>query len=562
MTLTRRHWLLLSVAGLALAASVTSLGNAFAYDDNLAILINPRAHTLHAPWQAFAESYWPKERGGGLYRPLTILLFALQWLIGDGAPLVFHATNVLLYAGLSCAVLLLGLELLPEIGAWLVAALFAVHPVHVEAVGNLVGQAELTAGLAMVWATILYLRWRKAAPDSPLTPRQLATLVTLYLAACLCKEHGVVLPALLLLTELTVIPAAGRLDTSTARPLDRSTSRLLTLRPTYLLLAAAGIAFLAARTAVLGNFVGDQSALTFQQIGRSERLLTMFGLVPQWLRLLYWPAHLQADYSPQETRVVTSLDSGALAGAAVLFAIIGLGLALRRRQPVVALGIGWALIALLPSSNLLLPTGIVLAERTMMLPSAGALLVIGSLFTRLVERWSRLEARPRRARFTGLALGVAAVITAGGLRSALRQPVWANDDVFKAQMVLDAPRSYWAQWLYGDYLYFTDQLQEGERHMRLAVQLEPNNPYILMLLGQRYQDHGFCQPAIEFLGRSVALTPERWRTRLRLIRCQLQLGRFDDARAQIHTGLEVGLSPADFKAALRSVDSAAAVRQP
>jgi uncharacterized protein HemY len=95
--------------------------------------------------------------------------------------------------------------------------------------------------------------------------------------------------------------------------------------------------------------------------------------------------------------------------------------------------------------------------------------------------------------------------------------------------------------------------------MRLAVQLEPNNPYILMLLGQRYQDHGFCVPASEFLARSVALTPERWRTRLRLIRCQLALGRYDEARAQIRTGLAVGLSPSDFKAALHSVDSAAAL---
>lgn len=551
MTIGRREWLLLSVAGLALAASVSSLGNAFAYDDNLAILINPRVHTLQAPWQMLAESYWPKDRGGGLYRPLTILFFALQWAIGGGAPLVFHLVNVLLYALLSASVLLLALELLPEVPAWVVAALFAVHPVHVEAVGNIVGQAELTAALAMVWAVILYVRWRRAAPAAPLSGRQLFILVALYLAACLCKEHGVVLPALLLALEFTVIPGPAG---STLDP------RLSTLRPAYLLLAATGIAFLAVRTTVLGDFVGDQSALTFQQIGPAQRVLTMFGLVPEWLRLLYWPAHLQADYSPQETRVVTSLDLGALAGAATLLAIIAIAVVQRRRHPLVSLGIGWALIALLPSSNLLLPTGIVLAERTMMLPSVGALLVVGGVVTALMSRWDRLEPARRRPRLSALGLACALLLVAGALRSAIRQPVWANDEVFKARMVVDAPKSYWAQWLYGDYLYFTDHLQEGEKHMRLAIQLEPNNPYILMLMGRRYQDHGFCEPAIEMLSRSVAITPDRWRTRLRLIRCQLQLGRFDDARAQIKTGLEVGLSPADFKAARVSVDSAAALR--
>ncbi|HTO74187.1 MAG TPA: hypothetical protein VMJ30_10210, partial [Gemmatimonadales bacterium] len=480
MTLTRRHWLALSIAGLALAASVTSLGNAFAYDDNLAILINPRVHTLHAPWQAFAESYWPKERGGGLYRPLTILLFAVQWAIGGGAPLVFHLFNVLLYAALSVMVLAFAGLLLPEAAAWLVAALFAVHPVHVEAVGNVVGQAELTAALAVVGACFLYLRWRTAAPAEPLTGRQLAALVTLYLAGCFCKEHGVVLPALLLLLELTIIPRPEGRTASTLDP------RLSTLRPAYLLLAGIGIAFLAVRTSVLGAFVGDQSALTFQQVTGSQRVLTMLGLVPQWLRLLYWPAHLQADYSPLETRVITRLDVVALAGAIVLVGIIALGVALRRRQPAIAFGIGWTLIALLPTSNLLLPTGILLAERTMMLPSVGALLVVGALMPLVVGRLSPSTA-PRPALLVALGVAFAVLIAAAAWKSAIRQPVWANDEVLKQQLVIDAPKSYWAQWLYGDYLYNTDRLQEGERHMLRAVQIEPNNPYILMLLGQRYQ---------------------------------------------------------------------------
>ncbi|HKV75095.1 MAG TPA: hypothetical protein VJN95_11290 [Gemmatimonadales bacterium] len=543
--MTRRHWLALSIAGLALAASVTSLGNGFAYDDNLAILINPRVHTLHAPWQAFAESYWPKERGGGLYRPLTILLFGVQWAIGGGAPLLFHLVNVALYAALSVLVLTLASLILPEAAAWLVAALFAVHPVHVEAVGNVVGQAELTTALAVVAAVILYLRWRARAPSERFTGRQLGLLGALYLAGCFCKEHGVVLPALLLAAELTVV--------ADPRPMRE---RLPTLRTSYLWFAALGLAFLALRTTVLGAFVGDQSALTFQQLDGRQRVLTMFGLVPEWLRLLYWPAHLKADYSPLETRVVTAVDAGAVAGALVLLAIIALGIALRQRRPVLSFGIGWALVALLPTSNLLLPTGILLAERTMMLPSVGALLVIGALIPVLVARLSPAST-PRRSAVVVVSGLMALLIGVAAWRSALRQPVWANDDVLKQQMVLDAPRSYWAQWLYGDYLYNTDRLQEGERYMLRAVQIEPNNPYILMLLGQRYQDHGFCVPAAEFLARSVAITPERWRTRLRLIRCQLDLRRYDDARAQIRTGLEVGLSPSDFKAALVSVDSAA-----
>jgi protein O-mannosyl-transferase len=543
VTIPRRGWLALSVAGLALAASLTSLGNGFAYDDNLAILINPRVHTLAFPWQAFVQSYWPVDRGGGLYRPLTVLLFAVQWAVGQGSPFVFHLVNVLLYAGLSALVFWCALALLPEGAAWLVAALFAVHPVHVEAVGNLVGQAELTTALAVVLAVGLYLRWRQAAPEAPLAGRRVGLLGLLYLAACTTKEHGIVLPGLLLAAEATVLVAGPW------------RARVRQLRPLYLLLALIALAFLAVRTRVLGSFAGDLSAQSFQSLGAWPRLLTMLALVPQWIRLLYWPAHLQADYSSQETRVIHAPDLAVAFGALLLLLAAGIAVRVRRDQPVVTFGVLWVLIALFPTSNLVIPTGIVLAERTMFLPSIGAMLVLGALGTRLWPRASRGTPFVR----TLATAGLGCLLAAAALRSAARQPVWANDEVLKTQMVIDAPRSYWAHWLYGDYLYHTDRLAEGERHMRLAVELEPDNAYIQMLLGQRYQDHGFCEPAVQYLARSVELTPERWRTRLRLIRCQLDLGRLDDARAQIQTGLAVGLSPSDFKAALRSVDSAAAV---
>jgi hypothetical protein len=544
VTLSRPSWLALSLVGLAFAASLTSLGNGFAYDDQFIIVTNPRIHDLAGAWRFFGQTYWPPDRGTGLYRPLTILFFAGQWAVGQGSPFLFHLVNVLLYAGLSALVFWCALALLPEGAAWLVAALFAVHPVHVEAVGNVVGQAELTTALAVVLAVGLYLRWRQAAPAAPLSGGRVAGLGLLYLVACLTKEHGIVLPGLLLAAEATVLAEAGPWR-----------ARVRPLRPLYLLLTLLALAFLAVRTRVLGSFAGDLSAQTFQSLGAWPRLLTMLALVPEWVRLLYWPAHLQADYSSQETRVIHTPDLAVALGAVVLLGAIWLAIRFRRNHPVVAFGILWVLVALFPTSNLVIPTGIVLAERTMFLPSVGAMLVVGDLAVRV---WAGLkEGTPILRSLAAVALGT--LICAAAIRSAARQPVWANDEVLKTQMVIDAPRSYWAHWLYGDYLYHTDRLAEGERHMRLAIELEPDNAYIQMLLGQRYQDHGFCQPAVQYLSRAVELTPERWRTRLRLIRCQLDLGRFDDARAQIQAGLAVGLSPSDFKAALRSVDSAAAV---
>jgi hypothetical protein len=499
---------MLSVIGLALAASLTSLGNGFAYDDQPIIVANPHVHSLAGFAHRFIETYWPAKDSAGLYRPLTILLFALQWAIGGGGPFVFHLVNVLLYAALAAAVFGLARQLLPEAGAWLAAALFAVHPVHVEAVANGVGQSELTAALAVVGALALYLSWRRSAPLQPLSGSQTAWLAGLYLVACGTKEHGVVLPALLLLAEFTVI------EDSRAPRL-----RLAALFPALALLAGLGLGFLALRGWVLRDISPDIKAVSLLPLSTGQRMMTMLALAPEWLRLLFWPAHLQADYAPLETPIITTFQPSVGLGALLLGAGLALGALVRRRRPVVAFGVGWIAIALLPVSNLLVTSGQVLAERTMMLPSVGAVLVVGAL----AAAWMATGAVTAQARkLVGALAGI--VVLAGGLRSAQRQPVWASDESLMSQTVLDAPRSHWAQWIYGDWLFVHGKPAEGERHMRLAVQLYPGNPYILRILGGRYQDNGLCQAAVPLFQHALELRPGWWEVQLRLAACYQSLG--------------------------------------
>jgi hypothetical protein len=154
-------WLGLSIAALAVLASGVGIHNGFAYDDRWIIVQNVNAHSLNRPWELFDTTYWPTSRGASLYRPLTILLYAAQWVFGGGAPFLFHLVNISLYAADSVLVLLLGLQCLPRSGAWVAAALFAVHPVHVEAVANGVGQAELWTALILLSAVLIYVRERQ-----------------------------------------------------------------------------------------------------------------------------------------------------------------------------------------------------------------------------------------------------------------------------------------------------------------------------------------------------------------------------------------------------------------
>jgi hypothetical protein len=147
-------------------------------------------------------------------------------------------------------------------------------------------------------------------------------------------------------------------------------------------------------------------------------------------RLLILPVTLRVDYSPAERTIVRSLLDGRLAIGLACLALWAwlLAAAWRRERRVEALGLGWLAIAFLPVSNLLFSTGVLLAERTLYLPSAGLALAAGAALARLPA-----------ARFR---IALPLLVLAGGIRSALRTPVWRDDLAVTASILDDSPSSY------------------------------------------------------------------------------------------------------------------------
>ena len=362
--------------------------------------------SLHAWWRAFQTSYWPKDWGGDGYRPLTILAFRVQSVISGRNPVLFHAVNIALYVAVCVLVFALAKRFLPIWAAWIAAALFAVHPVHVEAVANIVGQAELIVAATLIAAIVLYLRDRQSGP---LRLGTALIIALLYAIGCFSKEHGIVLPAVLVAAELTII------DDATPWRL-----RVRGLRPFFLFLTAIALAFIWVRSIVLADhgIGGFQPFMPFAtlHISDRDRVLTALGVVPQWVRLLFWPAHLSSEYGPPEIEIAQGYSLTQLPGLIVLLSILGIGVALRRRQPVISFGAAVTCITLLPSSNFLLPAGIVLAERTLLLPSVGAMLIVGAAAVYLAESSRSRFTHHRRAAVVGVAICSAAIV-AGMARS-------------------------------------------------------------------------------------------------------------------------------------------------
>ncbi len=140
MSLPPRRAALL-VLMVAVGTFANSALNGFAYDDD-AIIVQHRVVTDGRVVDALTSSYWPGSAGGtGLYRPVTLSSFALEWSLWNGHPAGFHLVNIAVHLAVSLMVFLLILQAsatLPALGGGL---LVAVHPVHSEAVATVVGRA-------------------------------------------------------------------------------------------------------------------------------------------------------------------------------------------------------------------------------------------------------------------------------------------------------------------------------------------------------------------------------------------------------------------------------------
>ena len=508
---------------LAVLSSWIGVRNDFTYDDVFIVQNNGALRDLGSWWKVFGQPYWPVAWGADGYRPITILAFMLEWAASGGKSWFFHATNIALYAGISVAVFFLARTCLPLAAAWIAAALFAVHPVHVEAVANVVGQAELLVAAFMLPAIIIYVRSRNA---NELTPARMMAILALYAGACLAKEHGIVLPMVLLAAELTIV-----VDKAPVR------ERFVRLRPFVLGLTALALAYLLVHfrvSSVVPTGFHEYIAFSSSQVGTTGRWWTMFGLAPQWMRLLLWPQKLSTEYGPPEYPVVSTFEPYQISGMLILTALACLVVVARRRSPAAAFGVAFALIALLPTSNFLVPTGILLAERTMFLPSVGAMLAVGATVP-----WIYLRARtmPMKA----AAAGVLAVLLAlGGWRSHVRTQVWKDNDTLFAQSVEDAPFVYRSHFLLGAWKFSRKQKVEGERLYRVAMSMYDRDPYVYFSLGQEYLMAAKYAPAAEYFRRTLQIDPSIVEARARLAVCLVELGQKEQARAEAIRALREG----------------------
>jgi tetratricopeptide (TPR) repeat protein len=486
-----------AIAIVATVASLTfanSLANGFAYDDHLIITINQAIKSWATLPGAIAAPYWPGEQGKelGLWRPTTTALLGVQHILSSGAPMVFHAVNLLVHTTASVLVLLLLVELMTVPAALAGALVFAVHPVHVEAVSNVIGVAELASTAALLAACVVHLRGGAVS-----TWRRALAVGLLYAVGFGAKESAVTLPGLIFLLDA----ARGRLAVGDLPDYLRRRWRA------YVVMVGVAGALLLARSRVLGSLADPLPPLGASLLEEIPRIWTLAEVWTHWVRLWVLPLDLSADYSPDVIPISFGWNATNLVGVALALAVLVGALVAWRRAPVgpgtdssrlVGFGVVWFLIAISPVSNVLFLSGVLLAERTLYLPSVGLAAATGWLVVRLSR-----ESMGRRA----WALLVV-ILLLGAARSWTRTSTWRDNPTMLSTLIDDYPQSGRSQWILGDAFLRQGRVSEALRAYRAAVGILGTHYQLMTELAQQLMQVQHYRAAEQLLRVSAASEPE------------------------------------------------------
>uniref|UniRef100_A0A4W6C1Q4 Protein O-mannosyl-transferase TMTC3 n=1 Tax=Lates calcarifer TaxID=8187 RepID=A0A4W6C1Q4_LATCA len=197
---------ILLLTGLVVGCYWNSLSCGFVFDDVSAILDNKDLRPSTPIRNLFLNDFWgtpmAEERSHKSYRPLTVLTFRLNYLFSELSAASYHLLNVVLHA-VVCVLFLRVCRLFLDKTSSLVAALlFAVHPIHTEAVTGVVGRAELLSSIFLLAAFLAYTKSTSA--DHSIVWAPIALTVVLVAAATLCKEQGITVVGICCVHEVFV----------------------------------------------------------------------------------------------------------------------------------------------------------------------------------------------------------------------------------------------------------------------------------------------------------------------------------------------------------------------
>ncbi len=400
--------------------------------------------------------------------------------------------------------------------SFVVAGLFAVHPLQVESVAWAAERSNVLAGFFFALTLLLWARY--ARRPGPWRYGVATAACALGLAA---KPVLVTLPLLLLLLDLWPL---GRMSLAGSPPW-RPTAILLGRR----LLEKAPLLLLAAASSAMALFAHRQSGslLSLESLPLGSRLGNAAMSYWRYIGKMLWPADLALFYPHQGT----GLPSGRAALAGLLLVALTAGMvALARRRPWLAAGWLWYLVTLVPMLGIVQFGSHAMADRFVYLPSVGFFLAVVWLAAGVFRTW-----RYRRVVLGTFAAAVLAALVAAGT---VQTGYWKDSETLYKHALAVTRDNWMIRSHLAGLLAASGRQEEAIANAREAVRINPNFYLAHFNLGVSLAALGLHGEAVDHYREAIRLKSDFKEARASLGGSLAALGRSEEARSYYETTLQ------------------------
>ncbi|MFN3403962.1 MAG: tetratricopeptide repeat protein [Cytophagaceae bacterium] len=404
----------------------------------------------------------------GLYRPLPLTTFALEYEIFGKAPHISHLLNVILFCLIVLA-LYLWMEKKFHQARYIpliCAALFAIHPIHTEAIANIKGRDELLS-LLFILITLLNFHWYNQWKKS----KYLAFSMMAYIMALFSKESSVTFVGLLFISNWF-------LDKKTFRECFIHSIPFIIVTSIYLII----------KFKVTGlTFESELSILNYPYLYATaeEAFATKIYILFKYIGLLLFPHPLTYDYCFNHIPYIKLSDVKFIISAIALTGLLTFAIYKLPGRNIYSFAIFFFFISIFLVSNLIFRIGAPMGERFLFLPSVAFCIAGGFMFSHFLVSGSKTV---RTICISTLLI----IFSAASFKTISRNSDWKNNLTLFTKDVETAPNSIRTLTNAGAYSYY----QLAHKAKTKEEELKLRNYSIEKLKRAIATDSSFSEPYI------------------------------------------------------------------
>lgn len=483
--LTRKKFIVacLMIFIVAFAVYANTLKSDFIWDDEYLILNNSQIKSFsHLPNVFKTYVGFGSENINNFYRPVQEISDMVDYFLWGLVPFGFHLTNVILHSLVSLMVCVFLFFISGSfIAAAFAALIYAVHPVHTEAVAYIAGRADSLYAFFALLSLALFVRFAQGARENRFALWKYVLSIACFVLALLSKEIIITMPLLIYLYLLYFEKGEGG-----------SYSKLKWAWVPY---AVIVVVYGYLRLTVL-SFADIAPASVFGRIPLLLRLVTFFRTLLVYFGLLIMPVGLHMERAIPISATIFSGEE--LASIMVVALIIWSACWSFRKNRLVSFGIAWFFANLLPVSNII-PINSFLAEHWLYMASIGIFFIVGLGVKKVYEKIPADNLVPRLI-FTvilALAVGFYAFLTVQ------RNMDWKNEVSFFTSTLKYHPKNARLYLNLGNTYYEKGDVAKAVEQYKKSIEINPGYAVAYGNIGSAYLHEGNIEAAEEYLKKAI-----------------------------------------------------------